>query len=49
MQAEMNIPSVLSMVFEFLKQQRLHVEVSKSPLSSDTGLMPLWEVDRQLS
>jgi hypothetical protein len=44
----MNIQSALPLVFEFLGRQRVEVEVSKSPLSSDAGLLPIREFDRRL-
>jgi hypothetical protein len=43
----MNIQSVLPLVFEFLGRQRVEVEVSKLPLSSDAGLWS--KFDRQLT
>jgi len=44
----MNIQSELPLVFEFLGRQRVEVKASKSPLSSDAGLLPIREFDRRL-
>lgn len=44
----MNIQSALPLVFEFLGRQRVEVEESKAPLSSDAGLLPIREFDRRL-
>lgn len=44
----MNIQSALPLVFEFLGRQRVEVERSEAPLSSDAGLLPIREFDRRL-
>ena len=44
----MILQSALPLVFEFLGSQRVEVEVSEAPLSSDAGLLPIREFDRRL-
>jgi hypothetical protein len=42
------VQTALPLVFEFLGRQRVEVAVSKTPLSSDAGLLPIREFDRRL-
>ncbi len=44
----MNMQSALPLVFELVGPQRVEVEASQSPLSSDAGLLPIREFDRRL-
>jgi Transposase DDE domain group 1 len=44
----MIVQSALPLEFEFLGSQRVEVEASEAPLSSDAGLLPIREFDRRL-